>query len=84
MNPSSIDLFAKLLLNLGPWRNAKTWRVAFSGGLDSTVLLHLLAHLAKTESLPAISAIHVHHGLQAVLMRGRNIASRCVMRLACR
>lgn len=66
MNPSNIDLSARLLLNLKPWRNATTWRIAFSGGLDSTVLLHLLAHLAKTQSLPALSAIHVHHGLQAV------------------
>ncbi|MGF0239559.1 tRNA lysidine(34) synthetase TilS [Rhodococcus sp. IEGM1300] len=60
-----IDLPARLLLNLKPWRTAATWRIAFSGGLDSTVLLHLLAHLAKTESLPALSALHVHHGLQA-------------------
>ena len=66
MNPSDIDWHARLLLNLKPWRNALIWHIAFSGGLDSTVLLHLLAHLAKTESLPALSAIHVHHGLQAV------------------
>ncbi|MGY2259205.1 tRNA lysidine(34) synthetase TilS [Pseudomonas sp. SDO55104_S430] len=65
MSQSKIDLAARLLLNLAPWRNATTWRIAFSGGLDSTVLLHLLAHLSKTESLPALSAIHVHHGLQA-------------------
>ncbi|MFJ2688526.1 tRNA lysidine(34) synthetase TilS [Pseudomonas sp. NPDC087342] len=65
MNPPKIDLTARLLLNLAPWRTATTWRIAFSGGLDSTVLLHLLAHLAKTQSLPALSAIHVHHGLQA-------------------
>lgn len=36
--------------------------VALSGGLDSTVLLHLLAKLSKT--LPFhLSAMHVHHGL---------------------
>src|SRR5689334_11258754 len=66
MDRPALDLPSRLLLNLKPWRNAATWRIAFSGGLDSTVLLHLLAHLAKTESLPALSAIHVHHGLQAV------------------
>ncbi|WP_433767315.1 tRNA lysidine(34) synthetase TilS [Pseudomonas putida] len=60
------DLAVRLMQNLAPWRNAKTWRVAFSSGLDSTVLLHLLAQRAKTESLPALSALHVHHGLQAV------------------
>ncbi|WP_223512335.1 tRNA lysidine(34) synthetase TilS [Pseudomonas sp. GL-B-19] len=60
-----MTLCATLLKQLAPWRNASTWRIAFSGGLDSTVLLHLLAHLAKTQSLPALSAIHVHHGLQA-------------------
>ena len=34
----------------------------FSGGLDSTVLLQLLAVACKEESLP-LSALHVHHGL---------------------
>ncbi|RON79483.1 tRNA lysidine(34) synthetase TilS [Pseudomonas fluorescens] len=65
MNSSKSDLPSRLLPHLEPWRNAAHWRVAFSGGLDSTVLLHLLASLAKTESLPALSAIHIHHGLQA-------------------
>lgn len=64
MGQPSSGLLSRLLLNLEPWRNARTWRIAFSGGLDSTVLLHLLVHLAKTQSLPALSAIHVHHGLQ--------------------
>ncbi|MFW6750399.1 tRNA lysidine(34) synthetase TilS [Pseudomonas glycinae] len=65
MGQPSIDLPSRLLRNLKPWLGASHWRIAFSGGLDSTVLLHLLANLAKTESLPALSAIHVHHGLQA-------------------
>jgi len=65
MGQSMIDLPSRLLLNLEPWRNAAHWRIAFSGGLDSTVLLHLLASLAKSESLPPLSAVHIHHGLQA-------------------
>ncbi|KTC48271.1 tRNA(Ile)-lysidine synthetase [Pseudomonas fluorescens ABAC62] len=62
MKPS---LAAKLLHSLAPWRNAPAWHIAFSGGLDSTVLLHLLVTLANTETLPPLSAVHVHHGLQA-------------------
>ena len=65
MDRPGIDLPSRLLLNLKSWRNATAWHIAFSGGLDSTVLLHLLAHLAKTQTLPALNAIHVHHGLQA-------------------
>ena len=38
--------------------------VAFSGGLDSSVLLDVLALEAAAE-LIAVSAIHVHHGLSA-------------------
>ncbi len=65
MTPSKSDLSSRLLLNLEPWRNAAQWHIAFSGGLDSTVLLYVLATLSQTESLPALNAIHVHHGLQA-------------------
>lgn len=36
------------------------WLVAYSGGLDSTVLLHVLAGL---RSRPPLRALHVHHGL---------------------
>src|SRR6218665_3948299 len=61
-----MSLHARLLAGLAPWRAAPAWRIAFSGGLDSNVLLHLLASLGKTESLPPLYAIHIHHGLQAV------------------
>ncbi|AKA26355.1 tRNA lysidine(34) synthetase TilS [Pseudomonas chlororaphis] len=59
-------LAAKLLQRLTPWLASPAWRIAFSGGLDSTVLLHLLAELRQRHSLPPLSAVHVHHGLQAV------------------
>ena len=61
-----MSLESRLLVELQPWRTAPRWCVGFSGGLDSTVLLHLLARLSTQETLPTISAIHVHHGLQPV------------------
>lgn len=36
--------------------------VAYSGGLDSSVLLHLAANWARQRQMP-IHALHVHHGL---------------------
>ncbi len=59
MNQPTIDLPTRLLKHMLPWRNAATWRIAFSGGLDSTVLLHLLVTLSQRQPLPALSAIHV-------------------------
>jgi tRNA(Ile)-lysidine synthase len=45
---------------------APHWYVAFSGGLDSTVLLHLVHRWrADHPDAPALAAIHVNHGLQA-------------------
>jgi tRNA(Ile)-lysidine synthase len=39
--------------------------VGLSGGLDSTVLLHLLAQIRKNDPQAfTLSVIHVHHGLQ--------------------
>ncbi|MFQ6572455.1 tRNA lysidine(34) synthetase TilS [Pseudomonas sp. UM16] len=53
-----LDLYPRLT----PWLTAPSWCVALSGGLDSTVLLHLLANLPHK---PPLRAIHIHHGLQA-------------------
>ncbi|MHA6494331.1 tRNA lysidine(34) synthetase TilS [Pseudomonas borbori] len=61
-----MSLSIRLLAALAPWRNAPAWRIALSGGLDSTVLLHLLASQVQRESLPALSALHISHGLQPV------------------
>ncbi|KAB0548400.1 tRNA lysidine(34) synthetase TilS [Pseudomonas argentinensis] len=60
-----MSLESTVLARLAPWRNAPLWRVAFSGGLDSSVLLHVLAKAARHHELPPIRAVHVHHGLQA-------------------
>lgn len=53
------------MINLTPWLDAPAWYIAFSGGLDSTVLLHLLAHHRLQHQTPPLRALHVHHGLQA-------------------
>ncbi|NBS94207.1 MAG: tRNA(Ile)-lysidine synthetase, partial [Betaproteobacteria bacterium] len=39
--------------------------VGFSGGLDSTVLLHAVCAFARSAGLAPPLAVHVHHGLQA-------------------
>lgn len=57
-------LESRFLQALEPWCQAPAWRVAFSGGLDSTVLLHLLAGLRRSRQIPPLSAIHIQHGLQ--------------------
>ncbi|KAF1056803.1 MAG: tRNA(Ile)-lysidine synthase [Pseudomonas delhiensis] len=61
-----MSLERRLLDALAPWRDAAAWYVGFSGGLDSSVLLHLLAAVREREALPPLHALHVHHGLQAV------------------
>lgn len=46
------------------WPPAAVCRVAFSGGLDSTVLLHALAAL-RGQMDSRLIAVHINHGLQA-------------------
>ena len=45
-----------------PTLNAPRWLVAYSGGVDSHVLLHLLTQLPQH---PPIEAVHINHQLQA-------------------
>jgi len=57
---------ARLLTLCPALASASALCVAYSGGLDSTVLLHLLVQLHKQGLLMApLRAVHVHHGLQA-------------------
>ncbi|MCF6229956.1 MAG: tRNA lysidine(34) synthetase TilS [Gammaproteobacteria bacterium] len=54
----------QLLTELPGFSAHKTLWVAYSGGLDSTVLLHALSQLAATGHLKNhLCAIHIHHGL---------------------
>lgn len=55
-------MLTKAAQHILPYLSARRWLVGFSGGLDSTVLLHFLAHLPQR---PPITAIYIHHGLQA-------------------
>ncbi|MDB5800268.1 MAG: tRNA(Ile)-lysidine synthase [Rhodocyclales bacterium] len=57
-----VSLFKRLESLLGPDFSSLHLCVAFSGGLDSTVLLHLLAQLAPRLHF-RLSTVHVHHGL---------------------
>lgn len=50
---------------LAPEDGAACWCVAFSGGLDSTVLLHGLNQLAREFDSVSLRAVHIHHGLHA-------------------
>lgn len=46
-----------------PFLSARRWLVGFSGGVDSSVLLHLLTQIPQH---PPIIAVHIEHGLQKV------------------
>lgn len=49
---------------LAAWPAASPLVVAFSGGLDSTCLLHSAAQLARTAARP-LRALHINHGINA-------------------
>lgn len=59
-------LLNQLCQILTPHCSAKNWYIGFSGGLDSSVLLHALVCLKERMELPPLTAVHIHHGLQAV------------------
>ncbi|MEM1112631.1 MAG: tRNA lysidine(34) synthetase TilS [Pseudomonadota bacterium] len=61
MDAGESDLLGTLEEALGDVLDAPAWRLAFSGGLDSSVLLHLLSRLGTG---PSLRALHINHGMQ--------------------
>lgn len=61
-----IDIDQHLSDNLTPFITAPRWLVAYSGGVDSHVLLHALLRWREhsPDTIPAIQAVHVNHQLQ--------------------
>lgn len=64
------SLAEQVLASFPQLATANSLCVAYSGGLDSTVLLHLLSRLRRQGLLRGeLRALHVHHGLQAAAER---------------
>jgi tRNA(Ile)-lysidine synthase len=53
-----------LAAEIEAYKNCRRWWIAYSGGVDSHVLLYLLAQLRATENnIPPLSVIHINHQL---------------------
>lgn len=52
-----------LAASLEPCRHGRRWWIAYSGGVDSHVLLHLVVALARAGGCPPLTALHINHQL---------------------
>lgn len=58
LNPSKVFKYLQTLTS------SKKLLIAYSGGLDSHVLLHLVSQFHLIDNCYEVSAMHIHHGLQ--------------------
>ncbi|MCB1844263.1 MAG: tRNA(Ile)-lysidine synthetase, partial [Halioglobus sp.] len=63
--PAMDNEFPGLRAMLRGLSDAPAWYVGYSGGLDSTVLLHLLHDWSLHHAAPPLRAVHVNHGMQS-------------------
>ncbi|MEW6445870.1 MAG: tRNA lysidine(34) synthetase TilS [Pseudomonadota bacterium] len=63
MNDDDPSLIRTVLEALPPHLRRRPLLLALSGGLDSTVLLHILARMHDAGLIAPLRAVHVHHGL---------------------
>jgi len=64
VTPFGAERFAAALAAIDPGWPEGGACIALSGGLDSSVLLHAMANVARARGIP-LRALHVDHGLQA-------------------
>ena len=64
----------ELFAGLQPYLGASRWLIGLSGGLDSIVLLHLLAELRTQHNIPPLLAVHVNHQLNPDALEWSNFA----------
>jgi tRNA(Ile)-lysidine synthase len=57
-------MLSKLKVTLRSWPEPSGYCVAFSGGRDSSVLLHAMAAL-RDDFAPRLRAVHINHGINA-------------------
>ncbi len=58
-----MSLVAEFSDSVKPHLLANKWVIAFSGGLDSTVLLNLAADYCNYNKTPPLHVLHINHGL---------------------
>lgn len=80
--PDLLELIESELFRFLPAGRPLKFAVAFSGGLDSVVLLHLL-HKTRLAPGLVVSALHVHHGLSAHADEWADFAARFAAELGC-